>query len=473
MENRKKQLAGNTAILLVGKISTQFLSFFLLPLYTAILAPEEYGIVDLFNTYITLLLPIVGFQMDLGLFRFMLDARGGEKEQKRLLSTVLLSNAFHAFVYILLYLLVQTQIHSEYKIFLLLHVVLNVFSSTLLQFARGLGNNAAYSIAGFMSALVTILLNILFVAVIRIGALGLFWGVVGGQVTLISYLLISQKVWHFFSVKSYDRLLVKELYHYSVPLIPSVISWWVINASDRTVIRYALNIAANGIYSVASKFSSIINVFYGIFNMAWIETVSLHIDDVDSSCFLSDTVDELYKMFFTICISVISVMPFVFPVLVNQQYAEAFPLIPIMVLAVFGQILCGLFSVVFLARKDTKESAKTAIFAAIINLTIDIVFIRLIGLYAAAFATMVAFFSMAIYRYKVVQKYACIKLSRKTVLYSLLVTAIVLGAYYYGNIVMQGIVFVLVVGYSVLVNLNAIKSLLDVVCKWIRKDRQA
>ena len=47
--SRKTELAKNTAILTVGKLCTQCISFFLLPLYTAILSTEEYGTFDLLH----------------------------------------------------------------------------------------------------------------------------------------------------------------------------------------------------------------------------------------------------------------------------------------------------------------------------------------------------------------------------------------------------------------------------------------
>ena len=63
--SRKTELAKNTAILTVGKLCTQCISFFLLPLYTAILSTEEYGTFDLLVTYSALLLPLVNWQLDL------------------------------------------------------------------------------------------------------------------------------------------------------------------------------------------------------------------------------------------------------------------------------------------------------------------------------------------------------------------------------------------------------------------------
>lgn len=82
--SRGKELIKNTAIVAVGKVCTKFLSFFLLPFYTAILSTEDYGIVDLFNTYISLLLPLIVFQIEDAIFRFMIEVREKEEEKERL-----------------------------------------------------------------------------------------------------------------------------------------------------------------------------------------------------------------------------------------------------------------------------------------------------------------------------------------------------------------------------------------------------
>ena len=43
MVNKNKELAVNTAILTIGRICTQFMSFFLMPLYTAALSTDDRG----------------------------------------------------------------------------------------------------------------------------------------------------------------------------------------------------------------------------------------------------------------------------------------------------------------------------------------------------------------------------------------------------------------------------------------------
>ena len=80
--NRERALFKNTVIITIGKICTQLITFFLLPLYTSILTTEEYGTVDLLNTLASLLLPIVTFQVEQAVFRRLIDNRDKERYKK-------------------------------------------------------------------------------------------------------------------------------------------------------------------------------------------------------------------------------------------------------------------------------------------------------------------------------------------------------------------------------------------------------
>ena len=171
-EKRQVQLAKNTVILTVGKICTQCVSFFLLPLYTALLEPSDYGAVDLISTYAAMILPICNLQMDMGLFRFLLDKRNDEQEQKVLISTVTNVNHLQTVGFVLLFIALQFLLNSEYKLFLALEVVLNLYNATMMQVARGKGRNDIYSVASFLSASLMVVFNVVFIAGFKMGALG-------------------------------------------------------------------------------------------------------------------------------------------------------------------------------------------------------------------------------------------------------------------------------------------------------------
>ena len=89
-------------------------------------------------TYSTLLLPLVNWQLDQGLFRFMLDYRGNKEEQGKLFSTLLLSSTIQSIIYIILFVCVEPFLKIQNAYFLLLYVVLHVYTALFLQFVRGL-----------------------------------------------------------------------------------------------------------------------------------------------------------------------------------------------------------------------------------------------------------------------------------------------------------------------------------------------
>lgn len=465
--SREKELAKNTAILTFGKICTQFVSFFLLPLYTAILEPGVYGIADLFNSYIYLIIPLVSLMLDQGLFRFLLDCRDDSARQKKLLTTVLGVNVITCIAYGVLFCLIQPFIHSEYKIFLLIDVIINVITNTFLQFARGTGRNGIYSLESFLSAALVIVSNVILLAVLRMGAWGLFLSTVIGRSIALLVLILALRVWKYVDVRAYSKQTLKKLLFYSIPFIPNQLSWWVVGVSDRTIISWFLSVAANGIYSVANKFSSIYIMFYNIFNLSWTESVSLHIRDSDVKEYLEKTINTMFSLFYSACLGIIAYMPLVFPILINQQYSEAYNQIPILMLAVLMQAVVGLYSVIYVALKKSKEIAKTSFWAAVINIVVDVVLIKTIGLYAASISTLVAYGTMAVYRYFHIKRYIDVPLWHK--LRFFVITILVLISYYINNTALNCITALAITVYAILSNKVFVQNTINTVREALKK----
>ena len=456
--SRQKDLAKNTAILTVGKVCTQCISFFLLPLYTAILSAEDYGTFDLFVTYATLLLPLINWQLDQGLFRFMLDYRGNKNEQKKLFSTLLLSSTVQNIIYVVLFICIEPFLKIENAYFLLLYVVLQVYNALFLQFVRGLGYSIKYTIASFISASATTVLNVIALVFLRMGLQGLFVSTLTAQLLTLVYLVISSRSWEYFSLKKARIGTFKKVGTYSIPLIPNNLAWWVVNASDRTIISHFLGTAANGIYSVANKFPNVFINFYNILNLSWTETVSLHYNDEDRDEFLTDTMTSLVKLFVAACLGIVACMPFVFPIMVNTKYSAAYNQILILMYAMLLRVLVGLYSCVYVAQKNAIKIAYTSISAAINNITVDLIWINKILVFAASLSTLVAFLSMFIVRYIDVNKTVHMRIKKPIAIGSILLSIMLIGTYYCNNKVIQFVALCVTALYAVVTNVDLLKS---------------
>ena len=203
-------------------------------------------------------------------------------------------------------------------------------------------------------------------------------------------------------------------------MIPDGLSWWVVNASDRTIISFVISSSANGIYAVSSKFSNILSSLFQVFNMSWQESASLHINDYDKDTFFSEVLNETYKIFYSICLLLLTSMPFVFKTIIGLNYFTAYYYVPILLLANLFNAFANTVGGVYIAQKKSIAVAKTTLYAALINIIINLIFIKKIGLYAAAISTLISYMFLAIYRYKDVQKYFNMKIDKKFMVISLL-----------------------------------------------------
>lgn len=467
--SREKELIKNTGIITIGKICTQMISFFLLPLYTAIFSTEEFGIVDLLNTIVSFLLPILTIQIDQALFRFLIDARDNEKDKAKLITSAFTFILIGIVAYTAIFICLAPFINNIYKYFLLINVLASILSAFMLQAARGLGYNKEYSIGSFIVAAFTVILNVLFIVVLKFRVEGMLLAIFIANMLAAVYLLLAKKTYKYISFKLFDKKLLKAMCKYSAALIPNAISWWVINVSDRAIISTMMNVAANGIYAAANKFSGMYINAYNIFNIAWTESAAIHINDQDKDEYFSKTINTGFKVFACFALIIIGVSPFIFPLLINSKFNEAYNQIPLLMLSSLFNVGVGLVSVIYVAKKRSFDISKTSFLAAIINILVNVLLIKKIGLYAASISTIVAYLAMFIYRAIDCRKYVKYKMDL-SMLVTLFIVYLVTFIMYYINKPWLNVTMLLgVLIFSIMYNKNSFKSIGKIIKRKLSK----
>ena len=122
--SKQKELIKNTTIIFLGKIATQFLSFFLLPIYTNYLSASDYGTVDLILTYISLFVPIITIQQEMATFRFLIDSRNDGKEIKKVISTSIENVMIYLLFFSIMYFIVIGFIDLKFKYYILISIII-------------------------------------------------------------------------------------------------------------------------------------------------------------------------------------------------------------------------------------------------------------------------------------------------------------------------------------------------------------
>lgn len=417
-------------LIAIGRVSTQIVALALLPIYTTYLAPGEYGIVDLLLTYVTLLSPVFTLQIEFGTLRFLIAERSSATETKKTITTALIAMLGLAVVWLGAGLILATVLDERIILYFLALLASSMSFSVMSQLARGLGRNRLYALASIIVAISTLLTVYLFVAIGKFDFDVYFWIIPACSLAGTLVLAAGTSVHVYFRPRAFDLQALRRLIRYSTPLIPNSLSWWVINASGRTVAAVFLGVSYVGVYAVAMKFASMVTGVSTIFSYAWMESASLHIDAPDRPQFFSRVVNAALRVFTALTVLIIGFMPIAFPILVADAFSDAYQYIPVLLLGSLGNAMVSFYSGVLLAQQDTKRVATTSIMVAIVSIAVSLSLVTFIGLYAVAAGSAIAFVSLAVYRHLMIRSSLGIRYSSATLLIVLSALAVTLVAYY-------------------------------------------
>mgnify|MGYP005757298133 CR=1 FL=1 len=466
--NKYKYLIKNIGLLTLSSFATKLISFFLVPLYTNILTTIEYGTYDLFSTTISILIYILTLNIQESVMRFALD----KKCDKNAIVTIALKYLLFSYGIIIIGLVVNglfgfSETVRDYAVFFFLMFFVQALSGIILAYTRGTDKISELSVSSVFASVITIGCNVVFLVYFHWGLVGYFLANILGPAIQCIYLIIrghvASKI-HFSKKYSSEK---KEMLDYSRPLIANSIAWWVNNASDRYVIIFFCGLAENGIYSVASKIPSILNIFQSIFNQAWTLSAVKDFDPEDKNGFFANTY-KIYNCFLVIlCSAIIVVDKILAGFLYAKDFYVAWRYVPWLTIAIIFGALSGYIGGFFSAVKNSKIYAQSSIIGAISNLVMNIIFTPLIGPQGAAIATAICYFIVWAIRYWHSKRFIKLKINlhRDLFTYVLLTVQSMVLLAISENVLLYGIE----VGLFILIILLYIKEILQILNRIYQK----
>ena len=266
MKNKYQTLAGNTVKLGAGTFASKLLVFLMVRFYTEYLSPADYGAADLITQTANLLLPIASLGITDAVFRFVMD----EAEDAGSVFTVgaCVVGAGCA-VLLLLAAALGGRVLEDGVWLIAVFIMASNLHTLSAQFVRARGDMTLFAVQGLLNTALVIGLNILFLAVFRLGVTGYVLSTAAADLLCTAYLVLRAKLWRYL-VKQPAAGARSRMLRYCVPLIPTATFWWVTSVSDRYMITAQLGSAANGIYAVAAKLPTILTVLSSVFMEAWL-----------------------------------------------------------------------------------------------------------------------------------------------------------------------------------------------------------
>lgn len=434
-DNRENKFIKNTIIIFLSKFCTQFLSFFLLPLFTALLSTEEYGYFDLYSTYAWLLAIFLTLQLENGMFRFLIDKRDDNAGLKNIISNGFIVIFIQLIIFIILFFLGLKFLGIKNIEYIFIMTISTSLLNLVLQIARGMGRNIEYGISSIISGVLNVIFCVIFIKVLSLKLLGIVLAYVLSNLIASIYLIIRINIFKYIDFKVLSKNSIKELALYSLPLIPNSISSWIMSISDKVMISFLLGVSFNGIYSISTKFSMLLSHVFTAFSLSWTESASMSSEDKDRSSYFSKIINNIFLLCSFICIIILASMPIIFKFFIEESYSEAYLYIPILICASFFELFSILMGSVFIALKMPKQIATTTIIGGVINIIINALFLKNHGLIIACISTLVSYIYISIVRYLKISKHIKIKLDFSKYIFILILYVITIFIYYYKSII--------------------------------------
>lgn len=455
MSNKYVNLIKDTLIFAIGTVGSKLILFILVPLYTNVLTPDEYGIADLVFTLSQLLLPFLCLGIYHAVIRFGLSK--SENPDQVLLSGLIIAGLGTVAAICITPLIGLYESINEWKWYFCIYIILHMYLSVFQNYAKSVGKNKTYAIVNITYTLILALLNILFLVCVNMGVRGYL---LANVLATLAVVVIYAFVCRLYTLKKRARFnwtLLKQMLRYSLPLMIDGTLWWLIQSSNKLFVDLFLDSEILGFYTVAVKIPALMYVVVTIFSQAWgISTVKETETSNDNKFY--DSVFKLYSFVtFFICIVLVSIIKPFMSIYVSSEYFVAWKYTPLLLIGNAFLAISDFFGAFYNALKMPIKNLTVSAIAAFVSVLISITTIKYIGLWAAVLSTFFAYLAIMWIRLIDIKKYINIKINWPAFLtnqFILIIHAILVSLNFY-TLTSS----IIAIALFVLVNFKLIKSL--------------
>ena len=411
-----EKLAKQTAIYGISTIVVRFLNYLLTPYYTRIFDQGEYGIVTDIYALIPFALVLLSMGMESSYFRFTTRAEeeGGDvaKKKREVFATTWGITSLNAIIFFVAVWLFSSPIsrvmgaayveHTEYVSIVAAIIMLDVFAMIPFSRLREQGRAMRFVLLKALSVLLNVTLAIGFgMAGLYDTEFGVGWvliaNLIASVVTLVALLPSTNRV-----VPRINRVLLRRILVYSLPLLISGIAGTANEFIDRQMIKYltpeTTAMAELGIYGAIVKIAVVMTLFTQMYRLA------------AEPFFLAGFKKEEFKeanaasmKYFVIASMVIflgiTLFSDMFALIVGSNFRDGIDILPVVLLS---NVLAGIwFNLSFWYKREekTKYAMSITFLGLFITIALSFVLVPKMGFRGAAWVRLVAEGAMVVWSY--------------------------------------------------------------------------
>lgn len=451
---RERALAKNTIIIGFGTFLPKLASIITLPIVTGFLTKAEYGTYDLLLTLISLILPLATLQIQSAAFRFLVQIRNKKEECARVITNIVFFTIACSIIPVIVIFFALYNYSVYTRVIICFYFLFDIILQTFQQITRGMGRNILYSLSTVTNSGINLVLIYIFIKLRNLGLPGVISAITVANICSSFLLYCKNNMQDYLSFNLISRDFTKQMISYSWPLIPNNLSSWVMTLSDRLLLSLFLGVEINAVYAVAKKIPNLLIAVQSTFSLAWQENASLAAKDDDIDSYYSQMFSLIFNFVIGSCAALIGVSPILFSLLIRGDYMEAYYQMPVLFIALTFTTLSSYLAGIYIADKRTKEIGVTTTIAATINLVIDLIFIPIIGMWAASISTLVGYLFLFVYRIIDLKKYHKISFNYLHIVFGIAVLILFSIVSFINNTVCNCILFI--IGLLMFIYLNKI-----------------
>lgn len=410
----------------VSSVMVKAVSVITTPIFTRILTTDEYGYVSTFTTWYSLLLVICSLNLTYSIGRAKIDFPN--KLDDYIGSSQLLSLIISVAIAVLMLVFIDPVSSlltlSKPLVYLLLAYL--VFSPAINFVQNGFRYRYKYKqniVIAWYTAVVTSACSLIFI--LCFDGDGAFWRCAG---VVLPTIVLSSVCWINSVRKKHVRVNVKYWKYgmtLSIPLVIHTLSLHILASSDRIFITNICGASNTGIYSLVYQYGTLLSIVTNAISEGWLPWFH---DTYHAKKF--EDIRKNVKLIVVLgCyagLACIALAPEAISILGGEKYAAGASCVPPIVLGIICQYIYTHYVNIELHLKKTKYVSFGTIFAALLNIILNIVFIPKYGFVAAAYTTLISYIFLLVIHFIITRKVLHIKLYNDLFIFgSFAVTALI------------------------------------------------
>lgn len=379
----------SSGIFFVGSVLSKAIIFLLLPIYTALISPSDYGYVDLSIVTVTLMVEVVFLNMWVVLLRQMYH---NEDEPLTPVRTGLVLFGASLLLFLTLGIIVALTWAPHYIGWILGYGVAEAFLHLFKHVCRGLKHNVDFAVSGILGTLTTVLVNILLLVYMGWDYSSLYIAFIVSACVEMTYIEIRVGIVRRLLRLKGDALCaadIKALFLLAVPVGLNALVFWFVNSFNRAVVTDRLGLEDVGFLAIAMQFGNILMLVIMAMTFAW-QDLAFRRGKGDAVFFGKASTAYITALLVGVSM-LLPAVAVLFPYMVNPKYASTFVLVPVALLLAAMRGYSNFLVNIFYAIDDNMMTFYALFVEAVVNTSLVVPLILVMGVQGALVSTTVAF----------------------------------------------------------------------------------